>query len=293
MSRSSMTGFAHREGGGGDWTWTIEARSVSGRSLEVRLRASAGQESLERQARQAAKARFQRGQIGLTVQTRPASDTPGNKVNHELLARYVEAAAVHVGSGAAAPPRADGLLALRGVIEADEADPDWRYQAALEEALTADIAACLDDLAAARAREGEALKTLVEGFLDEIERLLANAESAAARQPAQLRDRFARRLAELVGEAVDEARLLQEAAALAVRADVREELDRLQAHVEAARALARGPGASGRRLDFLAQEFMREANTLTAKAASPELTATGLDLKVMIDRMREQIQNVE
>jgi uncharacterized protein (TIGR00255 family) len=293
VSLKGMTGFARRDGSQGDWTWTTEARSVNGRSLEVRFRAPPGLESLERAAREAAGARFQRGQVGVTVQARRAESIGVARVRGEVIERYLEAMAPLIQAGRVQTPSADGLLALRGVIESSDSDDDAETRAALEAAIARDIAGALDDLAAARAEEGRSLQAVIAGFLSRIEALTAQAEESAAAQPRLIQERFARRLTDLIGEAAPAERILQEAAAQAARADVREELDRISAHLRTARDLLGSEGAAGRRLDFLAQEFMREANTLTAKSASAELTAAGLELKAVIDQLREQVQNVE
>jgi uncharacterized protein (TIGR00255 family) len=187
----------------------------------------------------------------------------------------------------------DGLFALRGVIEAGDDGDDPDAHAAIEGAMARSILAALDALRISRLAEGATLAGLLAGFLDRIERLVAAAETQAAGQPLVIRQRFERRLAELAGEAATMERILQEAAVMAVKADVREELDRLAGHVAAARVLLADEGAAGRRLDFLTQEFMREANTLCSKSATPALTAIGLDLKAVIDLFREQAQNVE
>jgi uncharacterized protein (TIGR00255 family) len=293
MSLSGMTGFARRDGAQGAWTWTTEVRSVNGRALDVRFRAPAGFESLERLARAAAQARFQRGQVGITVQARRAESMGAARIHLDVIERYLEAISPLIESGRATAPTADGLLALRGVFDSADADDDPDARALLEAALLNDIVGALDDLAKARVREGRALGDLIEGFLARIDAMTIRAETAASTQPQLVRDRFARRLVELLGEAAPQDRILQEAAAQAARADVREELDRIRAHLIAAREIIDSAGPAGRRLDFLAQEFMREANTLTAKSASAELTTAGLELKTVIDQLREQVQNVE
>ncbi|MDX5331153.1 MAG: DUF1732 domain-containing protein, partial [Caulobacteraceae bacterium] len=188
----------------------------------------------------------------------------------------------------------DGLLALRGVIEVADAEADPEAQAQLESAMAASVAEAMDQLKAARAAEGLALREVLAGLAAQIADLAGQAEGLAAEQPAAIKVRFERRLRELTGDlgGLDE-RIVQEAAALAVKADVREELDRLASHVVAARTLIEGDGPAGRRLDFLMQEFMREANTLCSKSATPALTAIGLELKATIEQLREQVQNVE
>jgi len=293
MSVNGMTGFSRRDGGFGAWTWSVEARSVNGRNLEARFRGPPSFEGLERVVREGAQARFQRGQITVNLQARHVESAGEIRVNHNLIESYLAAVAAHVQDGRATPPSADGLLALRGVIESGEAGEDPEARQALEVVMAADIELALDGLAASRAAEGRALHEILIGFLDDIGALIMSAEAAADAQGPLIRDRFARRLEELIGDVAPPERILQEAAAIAVRADVREELDRLAVHSASARAMMAEALPAGRRLDFLAQEFMREANTLTAKSASPALTTAGLGLKAVVDRLREQVQNVE
>lgn len=294
MPLSGMTGFGRAEGALGEWSWAVEARSVNGRNLEARFRGPPGFEGLERAAREGAQARFQRGQLNIGLQARRAESAGAVRLNTEVLERYLALGEPLVAAGRAGPPRLDGLLALRGVIEAGEAVLDPEAQAELEAAMAGSIGAALDALAVARVQEGASLAVVLQALVDKIGGLVASAETVAAAQPAMMKERFARRMAELVddGPGLQE-RIVQEAAAMAVKADVREELDRLGGHVAAARALLDGDGAAGRRLDFLTQEFMREANTLCAKSALGALTTLGLELKATIEQFREQVQNVE
>lgn len=293
MPISGMTGFGRAEGALGAWSWAVETRSVNGRNLEVRFRGPPGFESLERAAREGAQARFQRGQVTVGVQARRSEGAGAVRINLEQLERYLAAAQPFVEAGRASPPSIDGLLALRGVVEAEDAVLDAEAQAELETAMAASIALALDGLAGARREEGAALLAVLEGQVERIGGLAAQARDIAAGQPAAIKARFEARLKELAGEAATEERIVQEAAAMAVKADVQEELDRLSGHVEAARALISADGAVGRRLDFLTQEFMREANTLCSKSQLGALTAVGLDLKAVIEQFREQVQNVE
>jgi uncharacterized protein (TIGR00255 family) len=293
MSLASMTGFARREGARGEWTWAVEARSVNGRNLEIRFKGPAGLESLERLARDAAQARFTRGQINVGVQARRSSPSRTTRVNAEALERYLAICEGFAAAGRALTPRLENLLALPGVVEFVEEEAGDEDRAALEADIAAGLAGALDDLKGARRAEGEALAGVLTGLLDRIEALDGDAEREAANQPALIKARLERRVAELLSEAADPGRLAQEVAMLATKADVREEIDRLASHVAAARALLSEGAASGRRLDFLTQEFMREANTLCAKSAATALTAVGLDLKAVIDQLREQVQNVE
>ena len=293
MALSGMTGFARVEGAHGAWSWSVEARSVNGRNLETRFRGPPGFEGLERVARDGAQARFQRGQLTVGVQAKRAESAGETKVNIQVLERYLTAGGPYVATGMVAKPSLDGLLALKGVIEAREDEDDAETRAAVEAAMAASIAQALDGLKTARLEEGAALSPVLHGLVDRIEDLNRQAETEAAAQPSVLKERFARRMAELIGEGAAEERIVQEAAAQAVKADVREELDRLASHVAAARGLLAGEGASGRRLDFLSQEFMRESNTLCSKSALTALTAIGLELKAVIEQFREQVQNVE
>lgn len=290
---SSMTGFARAEGAAGDWTWAVEARSVNGRNLEVRFRGPSGFDNLERIAREAAQARFQRGQINVSLQARRTEGAGAVRINQDQLDQYLALAEALAKSGRAGPASADGLLGLRGVVEAAESEDDAEVRAAIEAAASATLAQALDALKASRLAEGAALASVLAGLIQRIEALTGAAETEAAEQGATIRDRFARRLSELLGEAAPTDRVMQEAAVMAVKADVREELDRLAGHVAAARTLLDDGSAVGRRLDFLTQEFMREANTLCSKSATPGLTTVGLALKAAIDQLREQVQNVE
>lgn len=293
MTISGMTGFGRAEGSLGAWSWAVEARSVNGRNLEVRFRGPPGFEALERAAREGAQARFQRGQLTVGVQAKRAEAAGSVRINIEQLERYLAAGGPYVATGMVAVPTLDGLLGLKGVIEAADAVEDPETQAALEAAMAVSIGLALDGLAAGRAEEGRALDGVLGGLIGQIGELTAKAAALAAGQPVIIKARFEKRLTELAGEAATEERILQEAAAMAVKADVQEELDRLRGHVDAARGLLAADGGVGRKLDFLTQEFMREANTLCSKSASGALTSVGLDLKASIEQFREQVQNVE
>jgi uncharacterized protein (TIGR00255 family) len=298
MTLTSMTGFADRQGSLDGLAWTWEARGVNGRSLDLRLRLPEGLEALEPVLRRAVPGVVARGHVTIALRLGRTEAAVAPRLNPDALAVAVaaarEAEAVAAGAGLAlAPSSAAALLGVRGVLETDSAAETAR--AGLREALVAEVDPLLAAFAATRRAEGAAIAGLLAARLDAIaDRLGAArtaAEARAARTGALLRERVAALLA--AGAPADEGRLAQELALLAVRADVTEELDRLDAHVRTARDLVTGGGAVGRRLDFLMQEFNREANTLAAKAQSAELTAIALDIKVLIDQMREQVQNVE
>ena len=290
---SGMTGFGRADGAADGWTWSVEARSVNGRNLEVRYRGPNGFDELERLAKAAAQTRFARGQVTLGLQARRARAADvAVVVNEPLLARYLSLANQLAEEGAT-PPSADGLLALRGVIEAPEEEDDAETRAAVQAEMAQTIEAALDALKTSRLGEGAQLQPVLQDFVARIEALVAQAEAEAEGQVEAIRERFTRRISELAPDAPGlEDRIFLEAAALASKADVREELDRLTAHVAAARQLLGQPPA-GRKLDFLMQEFMREANTLCSKSATTALTALGLELKAVIEQLREQVQNVE
>jgi len=290
---SGMTGFGRADGAAGDWSWSVEARSVNGRNLEVRFRGPPGFDALERQAKASAQARLNRGQVTVGVQAKRAEQgAAALKVNQDVLNRYL-VLANRLAEEGAVPPSADGLLSLRGVLEAPEEADDAEVRAAVEAAIAVSIDEALEALKLSRQREGEQLRPVVNGFIDAIAGLVTQAESEAVAQTDHIRERFARRMTELAPDAPGlEERIFLEAAALATKADVREELDRLTAHVASARTLLQQPPA-GRKLDFLMQEFMREANTLCSKSATTALTGIGLELKAVIEQLREQVQNVE
>lgn len=293
MALSGMTGFGRAEGAAGDWTWAVEARSVNGRNLEVRFRGPQGFDGLDRAAREGAQSRFARGQLTVGVQAKRSESGAQVQVNLEQVERYLKLGAPLIAEGRIAPPTLDGLLALKGVLEQAETLDDPEAQAALEAAMAASVGAALDALAASRREEGVALTSVLMSLTDKIADLVAQAQDLADGQPGAIKERFARRMAELVGEAASADKIVTEAAAMAVKADVREELDRLRAHVDAARGHIISEGPQGRRLDFLTQEFMREANTLCSKSALGSLTTVGLELKATIEQFREQVQNVE
>lgn len=293
MSLSGMTGFGRADGAEDGWSWSVEARSVNGRNLEVRFRGPPGFDNLERLAKAAAQGRLSRGQVTVGVQAKRAeAGAAGLIINEDVLGRYL-ALANRLAEDGATPPSADGLLSLRGVLEAPEEEEDAEARASVEAAMAASVEAALDALKLSREREGAQLTPVIHDFIGRIETLVASAESEAQAQVEHIRDRFTRRMQELAPDAPGvEERVYLEAAALAAKADVREELDRLTAHVASARELLRQPPA-GRKLDFLMQEFMREANTLCSKSATTALTGIGLELKAVIEQLREQVQNVE
>lgn len=296
MSLSSMTGFARSEGENENASWVWEIKSVNGKGLDVRARMPAGFERLEPQVREALQKRFKRGNfsVNLTLNTR-AGDT-GYRINWDVL-DHVMSAVPHVMDNCqqATPPRVDGLLALRGVMEAVDEDRGETAREALDTALLDSMRDALDGLVSARKEEGNRLHGFLLEQVSSVESLHADAVKETGNQADILRRRVTDGVTALLEEIppLPEDRIAQEVAILLTKADVSEELDRLSAHCAAARALLGTDGGIGRKFDFLCQEFNREANTLCSKAIVPELTTIGLELKVVIDQMREQVQNVE
>jgi uncharacterized protein (TIGR00255 family) len=295
MAFASMTGFAESAGAHEDLRFRWEAKSVNGRGLDLRLRTPPGFDGLEPPARLLAAERFRRGSFQITLTVESQEGPRGLRVDPVALASAVRLAREVAAETGLAPARIDGLLALKGVIvQEDSVLADPLKRADRDAAVLKCLAHVFDSLVRARTSEGNKLGALMLAQVDDIARLTGEAAVLADAQVPALRDRLAAQLRDLLGAvALSEERLAQEVALLATRADVREELDRLRAHVEEARALIQSGEAVGRKLDFLAQEFNREANTLCSKSADIALTRIGLALKAVIDQFREQAQNVE
>jgi uncharacterized protein (TIGR00255 family) len=295
MALISMTGFAESQGARDNMRWRWEAKSVNGRGLDLRLRTPPGFESVEAAARPLAAARFKRGTIQCTLTIDAGDNARGLKIDAVALAAAVKIAREVSAETGLPPARVDGLLALKGVIVQDDSQTGSPTErGARDAAILESLATAFDALARARISEGNRLGNVLNNLLGEISDLVMAATKLAATQPAALRDRLTAQLNDLLAPGtIAEDRLAQEVALLATRADVREELDRLAAHVHEARALLKSGEAVGRKLDFLAQEFNREANTLCSKSADIQLTRTGLALKAAIDQFREQSQNVD
>lgn len=295
MTLASMTGFARADGSLDALRWTWELRSVNGKGLDVRARLPNGFDLLEPAVRKAVGARITRGNVSLTLNVQREGGQSQVVVNEDVLANVAAAMRKIADAVDAAPPTLDGILAIRGVLETREAEDDEATVAAQHAAVMASLEEALDGLVAMREREGAATADMLRAHIDDIARLTQDAENCPARQPEAIRARLEDQVRALTEnfDDFDPQRLHQEVVLLATKADIREELDRLVAHVAAARELLDGGGAVGRRLDFLAQEFNRETNTLCSKANDRTLTAIGLELKTVVDRLREQIQNLE
>ena len=288
-----MTGFARATGESDGRSWNWEVKSVNGKGLDVRCRLPSGSDALEAAVRSKAAEKLKRGNISVSLTVRRDVAESQYRVNEDLLRRLLESASA---LDTTYQPRVDILLNVKGVVEtADEAEEDEERKKARDVKILADLGVVLDALVTMRSQEGARLGVVLSEQIDEIERLTEAAAGQAEMQPAAIRARLVASLADLIGAApaLSEDRLIQEAALLATRADVREELDRLRAHVAAARQLVADGNVVGRKLDFLCQEFTREANTLCSKAQDVEMTRIGIELKTVIEQFREQVQNIE
>lgn len=294
MTVSSMTGFARTDGAADGFGWTWELRSVNGKGLDVRVRLNGGFERLEAKVRDAVSKRFKRGNMGVTLNVVRASDGSTYQVNRELLSELVSLAEEFDNTSSLSAGTIADLMNVRGVLETVETQEDDASRDARDGAVLASLSDAIDQMDAHRAEEGAKLDAMLRGHVDNIEATVTRAESCASARGDAIKERLKRQIDELMDAGkFDPERLHQEAALLATKADIREEIDRLKAHIIAARDMLTKGGAIGRKLDFLCQEFNREANTLCSKANDIELTNCGMELKVIIDQLREQVQNVE
>ncbi|GAU84915.1 YicC/YloC family endoribonuclease [Bosea sp. BIWAKO-01] len=293
MAIESMTGFARAAGTAGLHAWAWEIRSVNARGLDVRVRVPSGFEALAEAARKRLGGAFSRGTLHVNLSINSDARPAKPRINEAVLAGLLDSVARLPASDSIRPASFDALLGIRGVVEI--ADEDEDVLALLEAPLLAGLDAVVLGLKEARSAEGRALESVLTGHLASIARLADEAEQHPGRTVEAIRARLATQVQALLeaSPALDPQRLHQEAALLAVKADIREEIDRLHAHVAALRALFDQGGPIGRKLDFLAQEFGRESSTLCAKAGDAGLSRIGLELRTVVDQMREQVQNVE
>ena len=295
MAISSMTGFGRSEAATPACKWVWEVRSVNGRGLDVRLRLPPGFEALEPALRDIATKRFQRGNISATLTVDRQSSGSRVQLNETVFADVLRAASRVAEMAGSVRPDTAALLSIKGVLEQVDSIEDEEMRAAREKLVTQSFEDALNQLAAARTGEGQRIAGVLVAQVDEIERLTNEVRAAPSRSVDAIKTRIKELLSRIadVDQGFDKDRLHQEAVMVATRADVEEELARLTAHVAGAREILADGGAVGRRLDFLAQEFNREANTLCSKANAVDVTRLGLALKTVIDQLREQVQNVE
>jgi uncharacterized protein (TIGR00255 family) len=290
-----MTGFARSHGASGTYAWAWELKSVNAKGLDLKLRLPPGWDAIEGSARAKAAEALSRGSVFANLAVNRQNAAPAVRVNEPVLAAVLATLKGLSGKVDAAPPTLDGILSLKGVIEVSDAEESEEERAAAEAAIVAGFTQALKGLAEMRRTEGSALGKILTDRLNEIASLTARAEATPGRKPEAIKARLAEKIAELLdgSQRFDADRLHQEAILLATKADIREELDRLVAHVAQGKKLITSGGPIGRKLDFLAQELNRESNTLCSKANDLELTNIGLDLKAVVEQFREQVQNLE
>ena len=294
MALSSMTGFARGQGQSGPYAWSWELKSVNAKGLDVRLRLPVSWDGVEAPARAKASDVLNRGTVYATLSVERQGMPPTVRVNENVLEAVLGVANKLAARINAGPPTVEGLLSLKGVLEVSEQEENQQERSAAEAAIVAGFERALSDLAQSRRDEGKALGGVLNGRLEEIGALAKRADQAPGRKPEAIKARLAEQVAALMENGrFDSDRLHQEAVLIASKADIREELDRLAAHVAQAKKLIADGGPVGRRLDFLSQELNRESNTLCAKANDVELTNIGLELKTVVEQFREQVQNLE
>ena len=295
MTLSSMTDFARSHGASGSYGWSWEIKSVNAKGLELRLRLPPGFDAVEIPVRTRGAESLSRGNVYATLTVNREGVVPVVRINEPVLNAIIKAVGSLSGKVDAEKPRIDGLLGLRGVIDVADAEESEEEKAVAEDAIVKGFVQALKGLNEMRRHEGEAIGRVLSARLDEMAALSSRADAAPGRQPEAVKKKLADQIAVLLDASsrFDPDRLHQEAVLLAGKADIREELDRLAAHIAQARKLMAGGGAIGRRLDFLSQELNRETNTLCAKSNDVELTNIGLELKSVVEQFREQVQNLE
>jgi uncharacterized protein (TIGR00255 family) len=295
MALSSMTGFARGHGVAGSYAWAWELKSVNSKGLDLKLRLPPGWEAIEPGVRARASEILSRGSVFANLTVSREGAAPVARINEPVLNAVLAALKGLEGKVAGAPPSLDGILSLKGVMEVSEAEESEDERSAAEAAVVAGFGQALKSLAEMRRTEGQALGKILSARLSEIGALAARAEATPGRKPEAIKARLAEQVAELLeaSQRFDADRLHQEAIMLATKIDIREEIDRLAAHVAQAKKLLADGGPIGRKLDFLSQELNRESNTLCSKANDLELTNIGLELKAVVEQFREQVQNLE
>ena len=292
---ASMTGYARASGAVPGASFIIEIKSVNGRGLDIRSRLAAGFDVLESEFRRRIGAAISRGSLSVNLLVDREGEGGRVVVNHQALEAVLEGMRWLSTRSTATRPSLDGIMALRGVLEQHESPLEAEAEATLHAAILDGLDRALAALVATRREEGGRIAAVLDERIHELAVLTQSAEQHPARSRDIVLARLRQQIADIAGATpgLSEERLAQEAMLLATKADIREELDRLGAHIAAARALLAAGGPVGRKLDFLSQEFNREANTLCAKSSDVAITAIGLDLKAVIDQLREQVQNIE
>lgn len=295
MPLSSMTGFSRSQGTSGPYAFEWELKSVNAKGFDLRMRLPPGFDEIEPGARKRAAEALSRGTVYANLSVKRSNAAQAVRVNEDVLASVLKVAQSLSGRIDAVAPSIDGLLSIKGVIEVGESEPDPEEESAAGAAVASSFGEALRALIAMRRREGSILGDVLGQRLDEIDNLASRAETAPGRKPDAIRARLTDQITALLetSDRFDSDRLHQEALMIAARADIREELDRIASHVSQAREMLGKGGPVGRRLDFLAQEFNREVNTICSKSGDIELTGIGLEMKSVVEQFREQVQNLE
>lgn len=295
MKIQSMTGFGRADGSRADWRWHWELKTVNARGLDIRMRMPNGLEALEPELKKSLQAKLKRGAVQVFINIERENAGADVRINAALASKLMADLKELATALGTEPPTLDAVLGIRGVIEVAEPDTDEEETVARLKAVAATFEEAVESLLSARTDEGAKLQIILENVLSEIDQLVARADALAVVAPEAIRNKLEAQVTELLADRAEmpEERIIQEVAMLAGKADIREELDRLRAHIAQARTLLAEGISVGRKLDFLAQEFNREANTLCSKSSDTELTRIGLDLKAAIEQLREQVQNIE
>lgn len=295
MALQSMTGFARVDASSESGNWTWELRSVNGKGLDIRTRLPNGMEDLDAELRKLIGAFLKRGNVSVSLQFQKSSDDEMPIVNEQLAENLWTAAETLKSKFGGQMPSIAELMSMRGVVDIVEAEPDEAKKAKRKSDILASLREAVSELAQVREREGEAISSVLKDQVTQIESLRVGIDQNEARSEANIRDKLSLQVKQLVdaSSGLDEQRIHQEAAILATKADLQEEIDRLAVHVASAREMLSGNGPIGRKMDFLAQEFNRECNTICSKSNDAGVTTLGLDMKIVIDQFREQIQNME
>lgn len=295
MAINSMTGFARGAGSAHGFTWNWEVKSVNNKGLDVRTRLPSFLDGFDLKIKKTAAGTITRGSVFIALTVESDGDSETLVINEERLKALLEIAGKYSSAEGVVPPSLDGLLVVKGVVDVSTREMCEEERTQLEGALLDSFTDVVKELAQARSDEGARMQLVLNEQILEIETLSVKAREYSGDRNQAMYDRYKSQLAKLEGleKPIADDRIAQELAVLAVKADIQEELDRLDSHVEEAKSLLSQGKPVGRRLDFLCQEFNREANTLCSKSGDSELTKIGLDLKVLIDQFREQVQNIE
>ena len=295
MNLSSMTGFGRAQGQFENYNWIWEIKSVNGKGIDIRMRIPSGLDAIDQHIKSSLRKSISRGSVNVSLQLQKDSSEAQVNVNEQALEKLIVVAKAAANKYDLPMPSIDSLLSIRDIVEISEHDDDDKTIKDRDIALKSSFLEAIQSFIKSRQEEGAATYKMLIDILDEIERLLKEGEEIAAKQPHALKEKFEEKVSNLFSnnQGIDQDRMAQEVVILATKADVKEETDRLNAHIISARKLLNEEGPVGRKMEFLVQELNRETNTLCSKSSSITLTNIGLSLKTAIDQFREQVLNVE